>query len=176
MMSNSADAFTDAVPLNGAVVAAEQNHLAQPDAIVLAAGRTPQRSGKNYGSRKAARRSVPVRAPGLTLRDLAIDRSRCGHRSGLSSRIVELIGRRRSAPVPFVSASAGFAEARQGADWRCGILFAINPARARPARGLERQPCQYIRGQGHIAVGAADQVARRLSAEDFPVRRSATTS
>src|SRR4029077_16501898 len=49
------------------------------------------------------------------------------------------------------------------------------------AGGAERgvwthKPRQYIRGQGEMATGAADQAARRLSAEDLPVRRSAATS
>lgn len=35
--------------------------------------------------------------------------------------------------------------------------------------------CQYIRGQSS-AVSPTDQSTRSLSAEDLPVRRSATTS
>src|SRR4051794_1966996 len=45
-----------------------------------------------------------------------------------------------------------------------------------PDAGLKPQPSQYIRGEGDMAKSAADQAARRLSAEDFPVRRSAVTS
>jgi hypothetical protein len=41
----------------------------------------PSRAGGQddftFSASQAARRSVPVRAPGLTLRDLSIDRSRC---------------------------------------------------------------------------------------------------
>ncbi len=52
-----------------------------------------------------------------------------------------------------------------------------NPAHGEPSAGSgTTKPCQYIRGQGDMAIGAADQAARRLSAADLPVRRSATTS
>jgi hypothetical protein len=51
-----------------------------------------------------------------------------------------------------------------------------NPACGEPDAGLKPQPSQYIRGEGDMAKSAADQAARRLSAEDFPVRRSAITS
>jgi hypothetical protein len=51
------------------------------------------------------------------------------------------------------------------------------PRARRAERGVwNHKPRQYIRGQGEMATGAADQAARRLSAEDLPVRRSATTS
>src|SRR5262249_18031968 len=39
------------------------------------------------------------------------------------------------------------------------------------------RPCRYIRGQSPVAICRCPrQTARRLSAEDLPVRRSATTS
>jgi hypothetical protein len=97
MTSNSADDFIEAAPLNVAVVSVEENHRAQPNAIAVASGRLAAGSDGEGPSGIAARRSVPVRAPGLTLRDLAINRSRCLQRSGLSGRIVEPIVRWRSA-------------------------------------------------------------------------------
>ena len=50
------------------------------------------------------------------------------------------------------------------------------PACGEPDAGLNHKPCQYIRGQGSMVIGAAAQPARRLSAEDLPVLRSAVIS
>lgn len=50
------------------------------------------------------------------------------------------------------------------------------PRSAKPTRGVHHEPCQYIRGQGAMASGVVDQTARRFSAEDLPLFRSATTS
>src|SRR5580704_5783196 len=64
-------------------------------------------------------------------------------------------------------------------DWiNAYISTQIKKPRARRAeRGVwNHKPRQYTRGKGEMATGAADQAARRLSAEDLPVRRSATTS
>src|SRR5207245_3486965 len=68
------------------------------------------------------------------------------------------------------------------------LLNAANPLRVRhfgkkEPRGWRTRHgapnhklCQYIRGQSAMAVLAAAYAARRFSAADLPVRRSATTS
>jgi hypothetical protein len=43
-------------------------------------------------------------------------------------------------------------------------------------RAPNHKLCQYIRGQSAMTVLAAAYAARRFSAADLPVRRSATTS
>jgi hypothetical protein len=45
-----------------------------------------------------------------------------------------------------------------------------------PDHAQNHVPCQYIRGQSRAVSSAANQSTLSLSAEDLPVRRSATTS
>src|SRR6516165_11426644 len=61
-------------------------------------------------------------------------------------------------------------------------LWQLRPNRKIPradgsAAGLRNHKlCQYIRGQSSMALRAVAQAARRFSAADLPIRRSATMS